>query len=132
MICLVRPIRVIRKMLSGYQEWVEKKGGRMDGQGKGKHPARPMRVSTVQTREPAPSGGVMSYNQMRRLSSSGARPPSEVGSIRSFRSVQTVEEQVNQLEEKVQDLAATQQEMDAKLNQILTILTKTEPKKAGP
>jgi chromosome segregation ATPase len=72
---------------------------------------------------------------MKRVSTGGNKPPSEVGSIRSFRSVQTIEEQVDRLEEDLESLRKAQQDTNNKLDQILNMLAtqggNSKPTKSG-
>lgn len=122
-------------MLSNYKEWQaqQRQGGR--DKEKGKEGVRLPKAKVIPRDSSLPTDGVMSYNQMRRVSTGGVRPPSEVGSVRSFRSVLTVEDQVNMLEDKVQGIVENQKKMDAKIDQILALLaTKEAPPKArgGP
>lgn len=116
-------------MLSGYKEWAEKRGQSAKVNPVPRRANTVKQPTTVKSIEAIPTGGVLSYNQMKRINSGGARPPSEVGSIRSFRSVQTVEEQVGKLENQVQELAEAQQQMETKIDQILSLLSGSQEKK---
>lgn len=120
------------KMLPGYQDWVKKRRGRVT-QGGGSI-IQPIGVGS---RPPSqlivdPAAGVLSYSQMRRVGGGGNKPPSEVGSIRSFRSVQTIEEQVDRLEGDVEGLKKAQQETNTKLDQIISLLAAQDTRKTDP
>lgn len=119
--------RWLKAMLTNYQDWQKKRNEGV--RGKGKDRARPAegRPQIIPKESQGGASGVLSYNQMKRMSAGGSiRAPSEVGSIRSFRSVQTIEEQVSQLEDRVQGLADNQKEIDTKLDQILLLLSQTK------
>lgn len=112
---------LISKMLSNFQEWQDKRNRGKSG--REKHQAGPGTYATFPQSESSPTGGVMSYNQMSRVSQVHGRPPSVVGSVRSFRSVRTVEERVEQLECTMDSIVKTQEEMNQTQAQILSQLT---------
>lgn len=118
--CFIYPLI---RMLPGYHEWVQRRQGRAPVSTPTNVNPSTSYVATQPAAEARTSTGVLSYNQMKRLSGGGGRPPSEVGSIRSFKSVQTVEEQVTQLEETVRKLQLNQEETNDKLDQVLKLLS---------
>jgi len=105
----------ILKMHSTFDEWKKRREGRAGGGSTkgGKGPVT-SRVKTFPEGQPESSSGVQSYNQMMRVARErGARPPSEVGSVRSYRSVMTVEEQVGEVERQLEEVKEDIQEMKA-------------------
>lgn len=103
-------VKLVRKMHSSFSEW--KKAQKGDTGASGGTPRSNLASSrfTVEPRKETVSG-VYSYNQMKRLDKGpSVRPPSVIGSIRSIRSVLTVEEQVTELEKKVDLLIEAQHE----------------------
>jgi hypothetical protein len=141
----MRPRAVIRRllisMLPGFKEWSERKDGGKKGYTASRGGGDRKKMGTVPLPEAAPSGGVLSYNQARRMSQGKNKAPSEVGSIRSYRSVLTTEEQIRSLEEQVSDLSQQQQDTKLMVEKILAIMTskaeaQTTPtasaKKTGP
>jgi len=100
------------KMQASFEEWKKNRDGR--GRPSPPRPRAPSvtsRVALAIPSEEPSSSGVYSYNQMKRVEKGPShRPPSEVGSVRSYRSVMTVEEQVSALERKVDDLITAQKE----------------------
>jgi hypothetical protein len=118
-------------MLTNYQEWARQREGK--GGGKAPNQKRPssIKAASIKPAETPGTGGILSYNQMKRTSMPHGRAPSEVGSIRSFRSVQTMEERVDMLDEAVTKLSQGQAETQAKLDQILTLLASTTNKTPG-
>jgi hypothetical protein len=68
---------------------------------------------------------------MRSQQGTKYRAPSEVGSIHSFRSFRTTEEQVNALEERMERYEEAQKETNVKLDQVLALLAKNVAANAG-
>lgn len=95
-------------MQSSFASWKRQQGS---SKGATSYPAAvTSRVGMAATVEPPPSDGVYSYNQMKRVTTARShRPPSEVGTIRSVRSVMTVEEQMGEMERKMDDVLSEQQ-----------------------
>lgn len=128
--------RLIRTMHSSYQEWKKKRAGLTDTStpaagGAGTNSMRPSsRVARAPSMsENGPTTGILSFNQMKRMEMGATyRPPSEVGTVRSVRSVMTVEEQVTGLEKRIDEIAQDQQKTQMLLAEILSRLDKgTKP-----
>jgi len=122
---------ILNKMHSSFDSWKEKRGKRGEKARAGVD-LRPVtsRVRVMSIEGEGTSDGVQSFNQMMRTN----RPPSErpasgLGSVRSFRSVMTVEEQVNavearmeRVEEKVESIQEKLEENNKLLAQVLESL----------
>lgn len=139
-------LSLFSKMHRTFQEWQNQKDrARNERKGKTYDRTTTSRVHTTHPTYPVGSDGIASLNQVMRESQlSQRRPASEVGSIRSFRSVMTVEEQVGTLERKVEELETkidSVQAQSEKTNQLLVeLLNQTkrarednqEPAKVAP
>lgn len=94
---------------ASFEEWKRAKGLH---QSQPRTAAAPLtsRVSTQKEREEAlPSNGAYSFSQMQRLEARARyQPPSEIGSVRSVRSVMTVEEQVSNMERRLEEVLEEQ------------------------
>jgi hypothetical protein len=124
------------KMHNSFKEWQAKRDGKALNPSHGSPPSRrepvlaSSRVSTSRGKGEITTDGVYSYNQMVRLEKGKSyRPPSEVGTVRSVRSVMTVEEQVDDLsrqvvetKESVKRLEEQTEKTQALLQEILTSL----------
>lgn len=103
----------LRKMQSTFAQWQEKRANRgpsSSSRAVERTPSVSSRVATTPRPPGSASDGILSFSQMQRSNRPPSRrPPSEVGSVRSVRSVMTVEEQVNDLEQKVDQLMAAQE-----------------------
>lgn len=93
------------------------------------------RVETSRQSAEHTQDGVYSFNQMKRVERERkGRPASEVGSIRSFQSVMTVEEQVNSLEKTVETIEERMGEQEKQLtqqNQLLMEILRRLPESAS-
>jgi hypothetical protein len=111
-------------MHSSFSEWKK----RRDTRGAGDKPSsqagpNTSRVKTFPERGPESLSGVQSFGQMVRTSQERkGRPASEVGSVRSYRSVMTVEEQVTEVERQVKEMKEELEEMKAKTEETNTLL----------
>jgi len=113
-------------MQTTFEEW---RGARPTASGRATRPPAPAQHGTAVVGSPVelPSDRVYSFAQMKRLEAVARpdgqrRPPSVVGSVKSFRSVITTEEQVAALDRQVSKMADRQKHMEAKLEQILELL----------
>jgi len=126
-------IRLRAKMYSSYESWKQSRDSRGAPTRSVQAPGSTSgRIATIPPKESPPTDGVYSYNQYKRLErATSVKPPSRVGSVRSYQSVLTVEEQVNALEAKVDEMLRAQEEAkrrEAQTRELLTaILHKLEP-----
>lgn len=108
---MCNPLRLLSKMFTSFEEWKKVREGRAPA------PAGPPPSRSISTRaalkarvEPGSTDDVLSFNQMKRQATmTKGRPTSEIGSIRSYQSVATVEEQVMDLESRVDKLTRAQE-----------------------
>lgn len=130
-------IRSLIAMLhSSYSEWKAAK----DGKRRIPAPLSPTKEdrmsTTIEARGPfTPTGGVDSFSSMMRAEQrSGYRPPSQVGSVRSFRSIRTTEEEIDALTQRVERTEQREREISDKLDQVLALLSQSSitPKDGKP
>lgn len=123
----------VKMMHGSYSEWKAKRDlQRRSGTKPASVRSVTSRVKTSQGQQEYTSDGVYTFNQMQRAErEKKGRPASEVGSVRSVQSVMTVEEQVNTLERKVDQLEETLTSHEILLRKILERLPEpsSSPKK---
>lgn len=122
-------------MHSSYADWVKSREGKGPRR-RAAEVASATRPSSRITVEPrgigAPSDGILTFNQMQRGNyPPSRRTPSEVGSVRSVRSVMTVEEQISDIEKKMDYLMAaqqkTQEQVEVTQRLLEELLSRTAP-----
>lgn len=119
-------------MITTFDQWKKGKGGPAGtSTPKGPSSSSGHRAVTSPAPQERVTGGVLSYSQMTRMARNPSiKSPSEVGSVRSYRSVMTVEEQVSTLDSKVDALMEANRETQRLLQQLLQ--DKKNQSKAGP
>lgn len=125
---------IIDNMHSSFADWKKKReerGGTKDGRLGAT--SSTSRVRTTDAREVGIGNEIQSFGQMVRLSGTiPGRPASAVGSVRSYRSVMTVEEQVTAVERQVEEVKEEVQSIKTALEEntkLLKLLLEAKDKK---
>lgn len=120
--------RLLTMITTSFNDWKKSREARSGSGAKQTAPRTQDRpLSFVGKYPTSTTGGVDSFNSMKRAEKGKEfRPPSEVGSVRSFRSIATTEEQIEGMEQRLNKVEEGQNELSAKLDQILAVLSTSQ------